>query len=129
MNNKDSDCLYLFIYWTFEEKNWISWEKRIVAFRVKLSYLLNGYIGYFAICLKMCNLTSGGASVNRFNIEINASFNFNRWLKYWPVLTSRYHFDDKLERAMSVLCLSAYCNRLLMLLHCKKSNMYKCHNS
>ena len=58
------------------------------------------------------SVTSGGASVNRFNVEINASF--NRWLKYWPVLTSRYHMDDELERAMRLLCLSTYCNRLLM---------------
>ena len=57
-------------------------------------------------------VTSGGASVNRFNVEINASF--NRWLKYWPVLTSRYHMDDELERAMRLLCLSTYCKRLLM---------------
>ena len=28
------------------------WEKRIVAFRVKLSCRLNGYV---AVCLKMCN--------------------------------------------------------------------------
>ena len=65
-------------------------ELFLIVFWVWLSYGVLELLWSFKKC------TQWRASVNRFNFQINASFNYNRRLTSWPVFSLRYHMDNRL---------------------------------